>query len=44
MVQHSLDLFKESAQKRGENVLLYETPQAMTASGVIDPEKARLFE
>ena len=44
MVQHSLDLFREAAHKRGENMPLYDTPQAMTASGVIDPAKAQHFE
>jgi hypothetical protein len=36
MVTNSLKIFKEFAQKKGENMTLYEVPEAMTSSGVID--------
>lgn len=36
MVRSALNLFREAAQKRGENIALYEAPGAMTAPGVID--------
>lgn len=44
MVQSTLGQFRDQAQRRGDIVALYETPQAMINSGVIDAAQAKTFD
>ena len=44
MVQSTLAQFRDQAQRRGDIVALYETPQAMINSGVIDAAQAKTFD